>query len=106
MAHGHYKGLKVDDPSIREMFTRDYLLQSDWYRERLIIKQTRDKQLWQQHRSYLADQLEMLDEDEFDRRHHLTERISEADRMIGVVSSHSYLQHLQGTLGADWIHRS
>ena len=105
MANGNYKGKTVDEPAIREMFTRDYLLQSDWYRERLVIKQARDEQLWRLHRTYLGTQLENLDEDETDRRLHLVERIGEADRMIGVVSSQSYLQRLQGTLGADWIHR-
>jgi len=105
MANGNYKGKTVDEPAIREMFTRDYLLQSDWYRERLVIKQARDEQLWRLHRTYLGTQLENLDEDETDRCLHLVERIGEADRMIGVVSSQSYLQRLQGTLGADWIHR-
>ena len=43
MANGNYKDKTVDEPAIREMFTRDYLLQSDWYRERLVIKQARDE---------------------------------------------------------------
>jgi len=46
-----------------------------------------------------------LDEDEADRHLHLGERITEADRMIGKVSSPAYLERLRGTLGADWIHR-
>lgn len=35
MATGEYEGMDVHDPKIRAMFTRDYLLNSDWYRERL-----------------------------------------------------------------------
>ncbi|MFC1774132.1 hypothetical protein ACFL3A_12375 [Pseudomonadota bacterium] len=105
MANGNYNGKTVDDPAIREMFTRDYLLQSDWYSERLAIKQARDVKLWRQHRAYLDIQMRNLDDDEIDKRLEMAERIREADRMIGVVSSQSYLDRLQGTLGADWIHR-
>ncbi|MDO9239920.1 MAG: hypothetical protein Q7U30_07890, partial [Methylicorpusculum sp.] len=46
MAEGQYEGKTIDDPTIRSMFTRDYLLASDWYQERLEIKQQRDLQLW------------------------------------------------------------
>lgn len=105
MAHGHYEGMGVDDSAIRQLFTRKNLLASDWYAERLQIKQARDMQLWQQHREYLLRQIEELDEDEAERLQSLNKRISEADRMIGVVSDDSYLQRLKGTLGADWIHR-
>ncbi|PJA32473.1 MAG: hypothetical protein CO187_03785, partial [Zetaproteobacteria bacterium CG_4_9_14_3_um_filter_53_7] len=105
MAYGRYEGKAVDDPSIRHMFSRAYLLQSDWYKERIVIKQTRDTQLWLQHRENLNDQMQALDEDETDRRVQLAERINKADHMIDRVTSHLYLERLQGTLGADWIHR-
>jgi hypothetical protein len=105
MANGDYQGMSASDPAIREMFSRDYLLQSDWYRERLVIKQQRDKRLWQQHVDYLRVQLDNLDDDETERFQQLQERIGEADRMVGVVSADAYLKRLQGTLGADWIHR-
>lgn len=107
MAYGNYQGMDADDPSIREMFTRDYLLQSDWYRERLLTKQQRDERLWRQHRDYLRVQMDNLDEDEIEAENGLllAERIREADRMIDVVSGEAYLMRLQGTLGADWVHR-
>jgi hypothetical protein len=105
MAHGDYQGKDIDDPGIREMFTRDYLLQSDWYQERLLIKQTRDEQLWCRHQDYLERQLEEVDDGDDERRSALVERIQKAERMRQVVSDQSYLKHLQGTLGADWIHR-
>ena len=105
MANGRYKGMSVDDPAIRNMFSREYLLESDWYKERLVIKQARDTQLWLSHRKHLLSQLQELDEDEAGRRLHLNERITEADRMITKVSGKAYLERLRGTLGADWIHR-
>jgi len=105
MAHGNFEGMGVEDPEVRKLFTRAYLLESDWYKERLLIKQSRDKQLWLQHRNYLNQQIQQLDEDEPDRLLCLSERIVEADRMIGVVSNSAYLARLNGTLGADWIHK-
>ena len=35
------------------MFTREYLLASDWYRQRLAAKQRRDEALWSRHVTYL-----------------------------------------------------
>jgi len=105
MANGHYEGKEIHDPSIRHMFSREYLLQSDWYKERLNIKQARDTQLWLQHRENLNLQLQTLDEDEHERRTHLAERISKTDRMVERVTSDDYMKRLHGTLGADWIHR-
>ena len=46
MAHGHYQGKDARDPEIRALFTREALLASDWYKERLRVKQERDVELW------------------------------------------------------------
>jgi hypothetical protein len=45
MAHGHYEGRGLGDPEIRAMFSREALLASDWYHERLRTKQQRDMAL-------------------------------------------------------------
>ena len=42
MANGEHEGLKAHHPEFRAMFTRERLLESDWYQERLQIKQLRD----------------------------------------------------------------
>jgi len=105
MAHGHYQGKDLEDPGIREMFTREYLLQSDWYQERLVIKQTRDERLWRKHQHYLERRLAEVGDSDEKHRAELVKRIQEAERMRQVVSSKEYLNRLQGTLGADWIHR-
>ncbi len=49
MAHGSYEGRGVDAPEIRGLFTREAMLASDWYRERLRVKQERDIALWTRH---------------------------------------------------------
>jgi hypothetical protein len=105
MAYGEHQGKTIDDPAIRSMFTRDYLLQSDWYHERLLIKQKRDAALWKMNRDYVEQKMDELKEEETDSWADMQERIEKAEHMIEWVSSQSYLDRLQGTLGADWVHR-
>jgi len=105
MADGHYRGQGIESPVVRAMFGADYLLQSDWYRERLALKQARDVQLWHKHRYYLVQQLEQAPAAEAGLRERLVARMREVERMLQVVSSPEYLQRLHGTLGADRVHR-
>jgi hypothetical protein len=105
MATGSYQGMTADDRAIRNMFSREYLLQSDWYQLRLHIKQQRDAALWKMNRDYLELKMDDTTEDETDKWADLQERIEKAEQMIEWVSSENYLDRLQGTLGADWVHR-
>ena len=103
MATGHYQHLDVNHPDFRYMFTREYLLQSDWYRERLAIKQAREIQLWQRHAAYIDGLLQndgVLDEIE---RIELEEKRSDINAQLQYLHSDGYLECLQGTIGADWI---
>lgn len=103
MANGTYEGKSIDDPGIRQLFTREYLLHSDWYQERLKIKQQRDSQLWRQHNDYL--QLRLSETKATDHHHKtLSEKLEKTGQMLAIVSDPSYLENLQGTLGADWVH--
>ena len=105
MAEGDYEGKTIDDPSIREMFTRDYLLNSDWYKERLVIKQQRDAALWQMNHDYVEQKMDEINESVTDLWAELQDQLENAEQMREWVNSDSYLERLQGTLGADWIHR-
>ena len=105
MAEGQYEGKTIDDPSIREMFTLNYLLQSDWYKERLTIKQQRDAALWQMNRDYVEQKMDETNESVTDLWADLQDRMENAEQMLEWVNSDSYLERLQGTLGADWIHK-
>ena len=55
MAHGHYNGMTADDEAVRNLFRRDVMLSSDWYRRRLRAKQSRDIALWKRHIAALAE---------------------------------------------------
>ena len=105
MASGHYEDKTIEDPAIRKLFTRDYLLQSDWYQKRLRNKQARDAALWRMNHDYLKQKIEETLESEDGKRAYLQVHIMNAEEMIETISSDEYLERLTGTLGADWIHR-
>ena len=104
MADGSFEGNVITDSAIRAMFTREYLLESDWYHERLQIKQQRDSLLWQQHRDYVLKRMSEIEEADL-LSQVLADKLASANRMIAEVSQPSYLESLKGTLGGDWIHQ-
>jgi len=105
MAHGHFLGKGINDPQIRRMFERDALLASDWYAERLEVKQTRDIALWRRHIEALerfqssGGRLPAEDPGEID------DRLSLAKTQMARVSAAAYLDELIGTIGADPFYR-
>jgi hypothetical protein len=103
MANGNFEGKSINDPAIRSMFNRDYLLQSDWYHERLKIKQERDCMLWQHHRDYILQRISETEQTDIINQE-LTQKLAAAESMLAEVSRPSYLENLRGTLGADWVH--
>jgi phosphoenolpyruvate carboxykinase (diphosphate) len=98
MAHGNYLGMTADDPKLRALFTRESVLDSDWYRERLRSKQARDIDLWTRHVRSLSE----FDQDsEIARELKIGERLADARRQLEHASSPQYLVELSGTIGAD-----
>ena len=106
MAYGEYKGQTLADPAIRSLFTRENLIQSDWYQDRLRIKQQRDLELWKRHRSYIEQCLGEPKRFDDDSLKTLQTKLAETGRMIARISGAGYLDELQGTLGADWVHKN
>jgi phosphoenolpyruvate carboxykinase (diphosphate) len=101
MAHGQYEGKDASHPDIRAMFTRDYLISSDWYQERLRTKQERDVALWRRHVQYLTDFSQQAHQRDVVEQLNLASRLAAAQQELARVSSDGYLATLVGTLGAD-----
>jgi len=104
MAHGSYYGMGVDHPEVRGMFTREALLSTDWYNERLRVKQERDIALWRRHvqalEQFRATEQEFPPQDGID----FDSRFALASAQLARVSSPAYLDELRGTIGADPFH--
>ena len=101
MAYGHYEGKTAEDPEIRQLFTREYMISSDWYRERLLNKQLSDIALWQKHVKYLRgylDKWKTLDEKETSG---IQEKIRLAEEKLKFLKSTDYLKSLEGYIGLD-----
>jgi phosphoenolpyruvate carboxykinase (diphosphate) len=104
MAYGHYNGKSIKDPEIRAMFTREALLQSNWYQARLAKKQMRDITLGQKNVAYLEEFLARPGYAKEAQRLGIAARLDEAGNQLDYVKSSKYLASLVGTLGADPIH--
>jgi len=104
MAYGNFEGKDRNHPDIRTMFTREYLLNSDWYQERLRTKQTRDIALWERHIQYVRDFLSKVRNAEAILKLGIHDRLAKALDQLKIVTSPAYLDKLRGTLGADPFH--
>jgi hypothetical protein len=101
MAHGHYEEKGLTDPSIRALFTREALLESDWYAARLDAKAKVDESLWKRHIAYLADFLEKPNyQSELDRLK-VSERLEKSKAQLAKIQNPAYRKSLIGTIGAD-----
>lgn len=108
MVSGEYQGKDLAHPDIRAMFTSEALLASDWYCERLDLKQRRDIALAERQVAYLkafldADARERCDPDQLAPCQAL---LVQAETELARVSGAAYRESLWGTLGADWVHRA
>lgn len=101
MAQGNYEGKDASHPEIRHMFTRDYLLSSDWYQQRLSLKQQLDVQLWQSHIDYLRHCLNICTES--DEKNRLDSLLESSKQQLTHLESADYLASLSGTIGADGL---
>ena len=103
MAYGHYNGKSIHDPEIRSMFTRESLLKSDWYKQRLVTKQQRDIALSMRKIKALEDFMNRPGYAMEAKRLGIHDRLREAENELTRVSSEGYLKELEGTIGADPI---
>jgi hypothetical protein len=101
MRNDEFEGKPLAHPDIRALFTRENLLASDWYRDRLESKQARDSQLWQRHVNYLGQFLEKSGQSSAARRLELQQLLTRTQNTLNEITAPGYLKHLQGTLGTD-----
>ncbi len=85
------------------MFTRDWLLSSDWYAARLAAKQKVDCALWRRHVEYLEKFLKRTSHADEAARLGIADRLASALKTLVEVESPTYLDQLTGTLGAEPI---
>ncbi|MGC6424585.1 MAG: hypothetical protein ACON4O_06310 [Lentimonas sp.] len=103
MVEGDYEGKTLEDPEIRGMFTRESMLHSDWYKERLLSQQETDKAAWTKHVEYLEAFNNKGTHVSVAKRLNIEARLTAAKDQLAEVSSKKYIDSLFGTLGRQPI---
>jgi len=103
MRDGTFEGKDINHQVIRTMFTKEYLMGSDWYAARLKEKQSIDKALWKRHIQYLKEFAMKKSHRSEARRLDIKGRLDLAERNLRKVSGKQYLEKLKGTIGADHL---
>jgi phosphoenolpyruvate carboxykinase (diphosphate) len=101
MRDDQFEGRDPGDAKFRQLFTRENMLASDWYTERLRAKQSVDTKLWQRHVNYLSKFLTKTNYADVSERLKIEDRLHHARRELKRVSAPEYLKELHGTLGAN-----
>ncbi len=101
MAKGEYKGRTIQHQEIRDLFKRETMLKSNWYQQRLKTKQKREIELWKKHCKNLQDFMALEGHDDVIESLKIQTRLDTAKRQLEIVSQASYLDSLEGTIGAD-----
>lgn len=99
MANGDYEGKGLESATIREMFTRDYLIKSDWYKERLKSQQSNDVESYKSHVDYLENFLLKKSHAAVAEHLDIQARLKKVKERLAQVSSEEHLSNLVGTIG-------
>jgi hypothetical protein len=87
------------------LFTRECLLESDWYAARLKARQEVEARLWQRHVRYLERFLRKPNYAEEAIRLAIDDRLERARQELARAESPALLAKLVGTLGAEPIEK-
>ena len=105
MAYGNYEGKEMSDPELRSLFERDYIINSDWYKERLKLKQDKDINFYKNQISYLEGFISNAENKLLVTEMDLNKRLQNVKDLYKEACSDQYLNNLIGTIGADPLFR-
>ena len=85
MRDGCHESRGLSDPAIRALFSRESLLESDWYRVQLATRQQQETALWRRHVEYLEAFLGRAGYAEEAKRMRIAERLVVARRELAAA---------------------
>ncbi|MFO1487726.1 MAG: hypothetical protein U1F65_04540 [Verrucomicrobiota bacterium] len=103
MLNDSWEGKGLEHQDVRRLFSRDYLLASEWYAARLTAKQAVDRRLWRRHVEYLNLFLRKPSHVDVAKKLNIADRLTLARKTLAEVETPAYLEQLKGTLGAEPI---
>ena len=105
MAYGNYEGKEMSDPELRRYFEREYVINSDWYKERLLLKQQKDIRFYKSQIDYLNRFISNPENQSLVVEMELKNRLKYVEVALEKASSAQYIESLVGTIGADPLYR-
>ncbi|WP_203256027.1 hypothetical protein [Hyunsoonleella ulvae] len=105
MAYGNYEGKDISDPELRKYFDREYVVNSNWYKERLVLKQQKDIEFYKSQIAYLEDFIVDDKNKDLVAEMHIEQRLASVKTAFSKVISDGYVTQLVGTIGADPLFR-
>ena len=101
MAYGNYEGKDISHPELRKYFDRDYVLNSEWYKARLVLKQEKDIAYYGSQIEYLEAFMKNPHNDILVDDMQIKARLDATKKLYDAVKSPKYLKQLVGTIGVD-----
>ena len=105
MAYGEYEGKTIDDPELRKCFDRENVINSDWYKERLALKQKQNLAFIESQLSNLEAFAAAKENEELVEQMDIANRINIAKEKIEYIKSEQYIIDITGTIGADPLYK-
>ncbi len=104
MVKGEYKGMTLLSEEFRRMFTREYMMESGWYKERLRNKHVNDIALWQRHENYLVDFLRRCGSLSEEKQEEIKSKLKLVSERLNFIKSQDYYDMLVGSIGKDRLY--
>jgi hypothetical protein len=101
MLEDKFEGKGLDHPEIRSLFTRESMLASEWYVDRLKARQKTDLKLWDRHVRSLKAFAAKANYAEEAERLGVSDRLIQAEKILEIVRSAEYPNQLRGTIGVQ-----
>jgi hypothetical protein len=101
MRDGTWNGSSINDPAVRALFARDFVLRSDWYRARLEAQQRHDVAEGEKRVRYLEAFLARPNYADVAGRLRIREKLAAAQAAVASARAPGYVESLAGTLGLD-----
>jgi phosphoenolpyruvate carboxykinase (diphosphate) len=101
MRDGQFEGRTLEDPELRSQFTRESVLASGWYRERLLARQKIEMAHWNRSAAYLERFIGRPGYEDEIARLGLFERRALVRSRYEHCRQPEYVAELEGTIGAE-----
>ena len=101
MVYGQYEGKTIDNPELRKLFDRDYVVNSTWYNDRLKHKQQKAVEFCQFQIDYINKFCQEKTNDQLVDILNIKEKLLNLNNRLKYLQSQQYFNDLVGTIGLD-----